>query len=202
MCCYEGTFLTEEDAEILQNIAEREASFFTSIGFDLPEQVIIDYPHYQKHEMSTHEWQGVLEHKATAVKPVKFSSFLDSFPEHFDDTACVFLTDLGQCGLQILAEAKGLHPWYYKPFVCWLHPIAITPLTDNNVLIQLPNSKNDPHRWGNFLGYTPYTFCGTTRPRGEAAFMILKKELKFLGEIVDRDFEKEIKQNCTEEQRN
>ena len=195
MCCYDGVLLTEEDAEIVRDIAAQNTSFFTNLGLQLPDRVIIDYPNYEKYDVVNCEWHGVSGSQVTAVKEAKFSSLLDSFPESFDNTACIFLTDRGKCGLQMLSEARGLHPWYYKPFTCWLHPIMLIPLTNNNILIQLPNEENQP-QWGGAI-FTTHTICGKTHELGEPAYLILEEELKFLSAIVGRNFEDEVKRNFT-----
>ncbi|WP_204106396.1 MULTISPECIES: hypothetical protein [Spirulina sp. CCY15215] len=57
------------------------------------------------------------------------------------------------------------------------------------------SKNNEPHQSETFLGFTTYTFCGKTQDCGQPAFEVLAKELNFLGEIADRNFAEEIKQN-------
>lgn len=46
-------------------------------------------------------------------------------PNHYGETACVFLRQDHLCALQVAATAEGLHPWRFKPFYCILHPLDI-----------------------------------------------------------------------------
>lgn len=46
-------------------------------------------------------------------------------PEHYGETACVFLRGDFKCALQVAGEANGLHPWRFKPFYCILHPLYL-----------------------------------------------------------------------------
>lgn len=198
MCCYEGTLVVEEDAAMIQEITQTERVFFRSIGLKLPEKVIVDYPEYEVYNVANYEWMGIGGLSSTAIQETSIFSDLEDFPEHFNRTACVFLTDRGQCGLQLLAEDRSLHPWYYKPFICWLHPIMMTPLSRKQILIRLPNSENQPYQSEEFQGFTSYTFCGKTDDCGNFAYLILENELDFLGEIVGRDFNAEIRQYCSQ----
>jgi hypothetical protein len=42
MCCYDGVYLNEEEASVIQQIAEEESDFFKSLGIDFPEKIIVD----------------------------------------------------------------------------------------------------------------------------------------------------------------
>ncbi len=46
-------------------------------------------------------------------------------PEHYGETACIFLRSDHKCALQVAADANGLHPWRFKPFYCILHPLDL-----------------------------------------------------------------------------
>jgi hypothetical protein len=46
-------------------------------------------------------------------------------PQHYGETACVFLRKDHLCALQVAANANGLHPWRFKPFYCILHPLDL-----------------------------------------------------------------------------
>lgn len=169
-CCSEGVYVNAEVALVLEQIARREANFFRAVGLDLPEQVIVR----ERTE------QGTV--KRTALQPRAFHDLVADYPEHLADTACAFLREDGCCGLQLLAEARGLHPWYYKPAACWLHPISISPEG-----IELHDELSDPHRSEGYRGFTSQTHCGRTAPCGQPAFGVLHEELRFLGEILGRD---------------
>lgn len=46
-------------------------------------------------------------------------------PEHYGETACIFLREDHLCALQVAAQTSGLHPWRFKPFYCILHPLDL-----------------------------------------------------------------------------
>ncbi len=175
MCCYDGIYLSDEEARVVAALAREEAAFFRDRGLDLPERVVVDG-----------SWEGVVSGKKTAVRPRPFSRLVEDFPPHFHDTACVFLLEDGRCGLQVLSEARGRHPWHCKPTGCWLHPVC----TDAGV--GLHDAATDPHRLPGYDGFASRTFCGRRAPGGRPAGEVLRDELVFLGRIVGRDFAGEV----------
>jgi hypothetical protein len=178
MCCYDGVYVTDDEAEVIQALAVREGDFFRAQGLELPPQVIVEG-----------EWEGVVAGKKTAVVPHDFSREVPGFPRHFHDTECVFHMRDGRCGLQVLSEAHGRHPWYYKPLTCWLHPISIAPGDGGQgAVVVLESVESDPYRVPGYDGYTAYTFCGRTDPCGQPASSVLDEEISFLGAIAGRDF--------------
>jgi hypothetical protein len=94
----------------------------------------------------------------------------------------VFLLKDGRCGLQVLSEADGKHPWYYKPFTCWLQPIKLSEHA-----IRLYDENTDPNILPNYDGFVSRTFCGRTEDSGRPAAEMLVEELKFLGKLLGRD---------------
>ena len=46
-------------------------------------------------------------------------------PDHYGETACIFLRKDHLCALQVTAQANGMHPWRFKPFYCILHPLDL-----------------------------------------------------------------------------
>ena len=46
-------------------------------------------------------------------------------PDHYGDTACIFLRSDYKCALQVAANEGQLHPWRFKPFYCILHPLDL-----------------------------------------------------------------------------
>jgi hypothetical protein len=178
MCCYDGVYVTDDEAEVIQALAVREREFFRAQGLELPEQVIVDG-----------EWEGVVAGRKTAVVPHAFSREVPGFPKHFNDTECAFHMRDGRCALQVLSEAHGRHPWYYKPLTCWLHPISIAPGEDGQgAVVVLESEESDPYRVPGYDGYAAYTFCGRTDPCGQPASSVLDQEISFLGAIAGRDF--------------
>jgi len=153
------------------------------MGLILPEKVV---------EKS--EWNGVIGTK-TATRPFPFRSLVQDYPAHFNETACVFLLDDGRCGLQILSEQEGKHPWYFKPFTCWLQPIKLS-----EAAIRLFDESSDPNRLPNYDGFVIRTFCGRTETCGQPALEVLKEELEFLGELLGRDLLSELQKTKIEEE--
>jgi hypothetical protein len=107
---------------------------------------------------------------------------MGDYPAHFEETACVFLMNDSRCGLQVLANRDGKHPWYYKPFSCWLLPIKIWKSE-----IHLYTDETDPFRFPDYEGFTSRTCCGRTSESGLSAAEVLKPELEYLGRLLGRD---------------
>ena len=199
MCCYNGVPVNQETAEVIQKVVKEEADFFKTIGLNLPTEVIIDDPEYHKFPIHTKEWGYLGSIKKTAVKEKPFSSLVNDYPSHFTNTACVFLMDDSRCGLQEMSKAKGLHPWYYKPFVCWLFPILIAP-GENQPKIVLPSPSSDP--WYvpeyDYNGLCSKVPCGQPSDSGQLGYILFQDELKFFSDIVGRNFVQEIQDSITE----
>ncbi|MGI2901736.1 hypothetical protein [Tolypothrix sp. VBCCA 56010] len=193
MCCYNGVNVNQETAEIIQRVVEEEADFFKNLGLDLPTQVIIDDQEYEDLTVENVEWKGLCSVKKTALKEKPYSILINDYPKHFRNTVCVFTLDDVRCGLQELSKAKGLHPWYYKPFTCWIFPILIAS-GENQPQISLPSPETEP--WYlpeyEFYGYFTKAFCGKPSDCGQVGYILLQEELKFLSEIVGRNFVEEI----------
>jgi len=171
MCCYDGVYVNSDTADALQQISQIRGSEFQEIGVTLPSSVITE---------------GVWRDESTGLKTVtKFTDFrsnVSGFPDHFDNTACVFHCDDGRCSLQALGMKDGKHPWFYKPLTCWLHPISVSPEK-----ITVYDEKTDPYRFPDYDGFLIQTFCGRTMPLGRPAYEVLRPELEFLGRILGRD---------------
>jgi hypothetical protein len=175
MCCYDGASVDPDTADELQRLANERTSEFESMGLSLPDAVVV-----------SSEWNGVAGRK-TAIKPFPYRSLVDDYPKHFNETACVFLLADGRCGLQILSEADGKHPWYYKPFTCWLQPIKLSESA-----IRLYDEATDPYRFPGYDGFVVRTFCGRTEQCGRPAAEVLKQEIDFLGRLLDRNLLTEL----------
>jgi hypothetical protein len=66
-------------------------------------------------------------------------------PDHYGETACIFLRKDHLCALQVAAQASGLHPWRYKPFYCILHPLDLDDegritLDETGAMVEEPGS--------------------------------------------------------------
>ena len=183
MCCYDGVYVSQHAAVVIADVCRLEADFFNSVGLALPEDVIVEGV-----------WQGAVDGLKTAVKPQPFSVSVSGWPGHFNDTACVFLDTEGRCGLQLLSVKLGQHPWTYKPFGCWLHPIATAD--QGQPALVLLDEEHDPHslKDSDYVGYVSCTHCGATEPTGSPAYEVLADEITFLGKIVGRRFLEEVRQ--------
>ena len=174
-CCYDGASVDDDTADVIQQLSFERSSEFAAMGLTLPEQVV---------ERS--EWNGKVGTK-TATRKFPFRSVVKDYPTHFNETACVFLLDDGRCGLQILSEKDGRHPWYYKPFTCWLQPIKIS---DSG--IRLYDETTDPFKFPDYDGFVTKTHCGRTYESGTPAAEVLRPEIEFLGKLLNRDLLTEI----------
>src|SRR5438067_126581 len=113
MCCHDVVYLEDDEAEVLRELAVREADFFAALGLRLPELVVIEG-----------SFLGLVEGPKTATVPRAWRDRVPNYPPHFADTACCFLLQDGRCSLQVLSEARGKHRWHFKPTGCWLHPLT------------------------------------------------------------------------------
>jgi|SRR5579863_5145123 len=170
MCCYGGVSVDKDTATVLQKLADERKSDFEAMGLNLSAPVV-----------APAEWRGVVSY-ITALKPRQFRSQVSDYPAHFDETACVFLMEDARCGLQVLSEIDGKHPWYYKPFSCWLLPIKLW-----KGAIRLFDTASDPFTYSDFPGFISRTRCGRTDENGVVAAELLKPELEHLGRLLKRD---------------
>ena len=175
VCCHDGVPVDDDTARTIETLARTRASDFSEMGLSIPREVIVE-----------NQWQGAVS-KKTAVRAFPFRSLVAGYPSHFPETACVFLLGDGRCGLQVLAQGDDKHPWYYKPFACWLHPIKIT-----GAAIHLYDETSDPNRYPDYDGFVCRTFCGRTAEDGCAAADLLQEELRYLGWILGRDLLAEL----------
>ncbi len=105
--------------------------------------------------------------------------------------------------MQELSKAKGLHSWYYKPFTCWLFPVFIGPVENHNhIEISLPTPETEPWYLPNidYAGFFTQVFCGKNAECGKVGYILLQEELKFLSQIVGRDFFQEIETSLANQQ--
>ncbi|MFB3818564.1 MAG: hypothetical protein ACE147_12940 [Candidatus Methylomirabilales bacterium] len=174
MCCYDGVYVPEPSARLIEHLARRHAAFFRGLGLTLPERVIVEG-----------RWAPKPGGLKTAVREHPFARLVPDFPPHFAQTACVFLTPAGLCSLHLLSEHLGRHPWYYKPVKCWMHPITLEG--DRPPVLVLHDERTDPYRLPGYPGFVPRIFCGRTCPSGAPASLVLQEELAFLSQIAGRD---------------
>ena len=174
-CCHDGVYLNPDEASGVSRLARDHREFFDGIGLDLPEKPVV----YGNSN-------GVSGLK-TATRPAPMSSLAEDYPSHFADTQCVFQTGEARCGLQLLASELGEHPWRYKPFTCWMHPLSIS-----DGALTLHNRENDPQNLPGYPGFSSQTHCGRMDACGEPAHVVLAEELEVLGKVAGRDIAHEL----------
>lgn len=181
-CCYDGVYLSEEEASVVTELGEQFRQTFVDYGLKLPEQLVVSA-------------RGGRALK-TAVRSAEAGELARDFPEHFKKSRCVFLDTLGRCGLQRLSMEQELGDWFLKPLTCWIHPIVILPETRERPrpVITIVNRENDPQKAAGYPGFASCTHCGREEEGGQPAWQVLEKELRMLGAISDRDIYHELSQ--------
>jgi len=157
-CCYDGVYLKDGEPARIRAAVASDPEFFAH----LPDGFIVHG-----------EWAGESGVK-TAVRPHAFHS--PDFPEHFNQTRCVFAFADGACSLQAFAVKQGDDPWTYKPKGCWEHPLRMVkgvPAPPRSAL------ERDPQFLGQrYPGYTAYTPCGQQRSDGGPWNHTLQAEIR------------------------
>ncbi|NNE93816.1 MAG: hypothetical protein HKN23_19370, partial [Verrucomicrobiales bacterium] len=121
-CCHDGVYLSGEEAEVVQNVDPEKLK---AVGAaDLPGKTVI-----------YGNWRGLASGPKTATRPAPMRERVKGYPSHFPETNCVFLLPDARCALQALAVEEGKQPWFYKPFTCWVHPLAFQTNEEGNPLL-------------------------------------------------------------------
>lgn len=103
-------------------------------------------PHLEPENRDPSDWfDGREEPDSNAISGWTVHSTVLPDPEHYGETACIFLRKDHLCALQVAADASGLHPWRYKPFYCILHPLDLDEqgritLDETQALLEEPGS--------------------------------------------------------------
>lgn len=170
MCCYAGVGVRRSTRAVIERLAVAEAPFFGELGLTLPSRPLIKKG-----------WWFLSVH-TTAVRPHPFRERVEAFPDHFRDTACVFMVEDGRCSLEVLSRRREVHPWHYKPPACWMQPIKLG--TDPGISITLPTVATDPSRRPGYPGYVEASRCGCTCPNGATAAEVLRPELAYMQAVT------------------
>ncbi|MGJ8724787.1 MAG: hypothetical protein ACSHYB_09545 [Roseibacillus sp.] len=164
MCCHDGVFVGAEEREVMSEV--------------------LPGPHF---EQRGGRW------KTRTVAAGK-EALGEGFPGHFPKTRCVFLDGNDYCGLQSRAMAEGKHPWFWKPFPCWLHPLGFRRgEASDRPILSLPTLGEDPAAGEDYPGFASCTTCGKADSEGEPAWKVLEPELRFLSDISGRDLVAELR---------
>ena len=93
---------------------------------DILENAAIIAPHLEPENSDPADWfDGREEPDEHSITGSTVHSTVLPDPEHYGETACIFLRKDHLCALQVAANANGLHPWRFKPFYCILHPLDL-----------------------------------------------------------------------------
>ncbi|MEJ6582072.1 MAG: DUF3109 family protein [Akkermansiaceae bacterium] len=96
-CCHDGAILSDEEADVLRGLDDREGIEALANG-----------------------------QKKTRTIRVGGDELAEDFPDHFPKTRCVYLDEQHRCYWQLRSVEEGRHPWFYKPTSCWMHPVLLT----------------------------------------------------------------------------
>lgn len=161
MCCYDGVYLEPQEEDFLRELVAK----VPQLRAGLPEEFIVDG-----------HWEGEYLGRKTATRPEQYRS--QDFPAHFTRTRCVFGDSRGYCTLESFARARGVHPWTFKPGVCWMFPLDVG---DDGQLEPPPVSpQDDPWRTDDHPGYATTTGCGRHRDNGIPWREALATEIEYL----------------------
>lgn len=165
MCCHDGVYLGEEERVVIAEVAGRE-------------------------DLCEHR-EGRLKTRTVAAREEQLG---EGFPAHFPHTRCALLDDQHHCLLQKKALAVGRHPWFWKPFPCWLHPLTIIrdPGDRQRPRLTLPTAAQEPARKAGYPGFASQTSCGRAAAGGVPAWQALRAELAFLSQISGRNLVREL----------
>ena len=179
-CCYDGVYLSDEEARGVKQLVEDERERFVDYGLQLPAEPVMMV-------------RGGRAQK-TATRLAETGELANDFPQHFDKTRCVFLDSLGRCGIQRMCMEDGLGDWFFKPLTCWIHPIVILPKSKDRPrpVITIVQLDRDPQKTDGYPGFASCTHCGRAELGGEPAWKVLEKELRALGELAGRDIFAEL----------
>ena len=93
---------------------------------DIREHAALIAPHVTPENRDPNDWfDGREEPDEHSISGFTVHSTVLPDPEHYGETACIFLRQDHLCALQVAANANGLHPWRFKPFYCILHPLDL-----------------------------------------------------------------------------
>jgi hypothetical protein len=172
ICCTDGAPLDAEEARVLGELAVREAHAFARMGLRPDRLVALTQPDGVGHTgvRTRHEDEQPAER--TAGLPA---------------TTCAAMLADGRCAFQVLAVEQGHHPWYWKPMICWLHPIVV----DATGIRLLPAGVSREQAWreGSFASVTPCSLAGA---HAAPASRTLAPELDVLGALIGRDLRAEL----------
>lgn len=169
MCCYDGVYLQDGEAEVIQNVVEANPEYFSFV----PEEYIVPG-----------NWNGTVSGQKTAVRAHAYTRF--DYPAFFNKTRCVFAKEDGSCSLQSFAMENHLPPYSFKPLAC-----QVFPLETKNGRFLTPCRSCDKGKYFiglSYPGYDNYTPCGINCISGEEWKNVLEQEISiYKSYISDKD---------------
>ena len=107
-CCLHGAWVDQVEIKDILSHADK-------IAPHMPVEVADSLDWFdERRDADPHAISGEVGH--TTVLPA---------PDHYGETACIFLRRDHKCALQTAADEGKLHPWRFKPFYCILHPLDL-----------------------------------------------------------------------------
>jgi hypothetical protein len=168
LCCYDGAYLEPGDEERIAAARSAYPEFFR----DVPAEAIV-----------VGQWRDQPPGRKTATRPWTYRR---PIPAHFTATRCVFAGTTGLCALETAARAHQLHPWTFKPTICYLFPLDL----GGDEPGPIPPGA-DPYDLGpEYPGYTTVVDCGAHHPNGRPWPEVLERELATLVDPVSDYFER------------
>jgi hypothetical protein len=177
MCCYDGTFVEEDELVVLDRLFDTRTDEFSELGISIP---------LVRFEESRWPNPGT----QTVLVDHTFPARLE-MPPHFETgRSCFLLTNDGRCSLELLAENENLHRWHYKPIACWLYPIL--HWVNGHPAFRLFSEEDDPYVHEGYEGFVNSTRCSATDPEGPRATDSLADELDYAAAMCGRVEAREV----------
>jgi len=107
-CCVFGVWVDQREMEDILANASLIAPFMNP-GTENPADWFASYQDHDEFRPSK-----LVVHTAVETRP-----------EHYGGTACIFMHADGKCTLQLAAVNNNMHQWRFKPYYCILHPLDL-----------------------------------------------------------------------------
>lgn len=167
VCCYDGAYLDIDDEKRISTAMKHFPEFFVGVP---------------KNPITEENWRGMGSGRKTKTRPWKY---VRAIPAHFTETRCVFGDAEGYCTLETAARTNDLHPWTFKPQVCYMFPLHEYDLETGPI-----RPGEDPLNFGkDYPGYATYIDCGKYQPDGHPWQEVLIEEIETFKTPIDEYFE-------------
>lgn len=132
ICCYNGTGLSEKEAETVTQLVEAHPELFPGV----PDEFIVQGPNEYHKEQQVGPRTALREHRY-------FPPHVET-PDGFTNTICVFAGEGGKCMLHAAALKLGRPVEEVKPFECRIFPMVfiegelLSPVTEEGDVREYP----------------------------------------------------------------